>query len=69
MGKEVKMIVTVRVSRVYEIDINNYEGNNPEEREQSAKEAAVNMFADEMVCFEENVNDFVSTEIIERRAQ
>jgi hypothetical protein len=69
MGKEVKMIVTVRVSRVYEIDINNYEGNNPEEREQSAKEAAVNMFADEMVYFEENVNDFVSTEIIERRAQ
>jgi hypothetical protein len=27
------------------------------------------MFADEMVYFEENVNDFVSTEIIERRAQ
>jgi uncharacterized protein CbrC (UPF0167 family) len=61
------MIVTVKISRVYEIDLDQCPGDDIEEKEYSAKKLAVNSFADEMIYFEEGVDNFVSAEIIERR--
>lgn len=56
--------MTIRISRTYDIDIAACPGDDFEEKKHSAKQLALDTFAEEMIYFESSIDDFVSAEII-----
>jgi hypothetical protein len=58
------MKVVIRISRIYEIALDEVPGDDLEEKEYSAKQLALDTFAEEMLYFESNIDDFVGVEII-----
>jgi hypothetical protein len=59
------MTATINLTRTYEIEVDELPGDDLQEKLDSARQLALDTFAEEMLYFESNINDFVSTKIID----
>lgn len=59
------MKAIINLTRTYEIEIDNLPGGDLQEQLDSAKQLALDTFAEEMIYFENDINGFVSAKIID----